>query len=340
MRQALCYLLALAAGLTISCLIPGASPGMLPGAWPRWEALIEPALFVLMVCTFAELPLAQRGNAQPASGQVLGEVLDDVHPTKTFLLVLGACNFLVVPGIVLGLVAALNKLYEQPGFAGLGDDGLGGGTEAIIMPAALVLLAPCIDYVVAFTKQMGGNFLRLLAATPVLLIGQILVVPFWLWLLGVHIEISQAWPVVRAALLFLVLPLTLVLVLRNKQWLRKFSARAMDPAMWVVLAAIAAAYGALVVGNLKMLVPLMLVYVAFAILAFGVASAMAWVARLRRKDRVAVAMSAMTRNSLVVLPIAAAVAPVHEVAVIVVVTQTAVELMLICLLLAMRKIAS
>lgn len=320
MRQALSYLLALLAGLGISLLAPSTATG--------WEMLIEPALFALMVCTFAELPIAQR--TQTPSNQNLR---DDVRPTRKFLLLLAACNFLVVPGIVLLVIYALRWAYGPASMAGHNVQ-----AEALIMPAAIVLLAPCIDYVVAFTKQMGGNFLRLLAATPLLLIGQILIVPMWLWLLGMQLELSQAWPVVRAALLFLVVPLGIVILLRNQRWLPKFSEKVMDPAMWLVLGAIAAAYGARVFGDFAVLAPLVLAYGAFALLAFSMSALLANAIGLQAGDRIAVAMSAMTRNSLVVLPIAAAVAPVREVAVVVVVSQTTVELLVICMLLTLRKI--
>lgn len=321
MRQALSYLLALAAGLVISLLAPGTASG--------WEALIEPALFILMVCTFAELPLAQR-DTKPLTTR---QLRDDARPTSKFLLLLAACNFLVVPGIVFTLLAALKWKYGSASFTGPSVT-----PEAVVLPAALVMLAPCIDYVVPFTKQMGGNFLRLLAATPVLLIGQILVVPLWLWLLGMHLEVSQAWPVARAALLFLVLPLALVTLLRGQRWLQKCSERVMDPAMWLVLGAIAAAYGAEVLHNHDALAPLMATYAVFALLAFSLSGVVALMVHLQTEDRIAVSMSAMTRNSLVVLPIAVAVAPVREIAVIVVVSQTAVELLMISLMLALRKI--
>src|SRR5699024_11516884 len=45
-----------------------------------------------------------------------------------------------------------------------------------------VLLAPCIDYVIVFTHFAGGASERLLSATPLLMIGQMLLLPVYLWL--------------------------------------------------------------------------------------------------------------------------------------------------------------
>lgn len=52
-----------------------------------------------------------------------------------------------------------------------------GGPVALV--AAIVLLAPCVDYVVVFTCIAGGEYRGLLAATPYLLSAQILSIPIW-----------------------------------------------------------------------------------------------------------------------------------------------------------------
>ena len=53
----------------------------------------------------------------------------------------------------------------------------GGGPVALA--AVIVLLAPCVDYVVVFTCIAGGEYRGLLAATPYLLSAQILSIPIW-----------------------------------------------------------------------------------------------------------------------------------------------------------------
>lgn len=49
----------------------------------------------------------------------------------------------------------------------------------VALAAAIVLLAPCVDYVVVFTCIAGGEYRGLLAATPYLLSAQLLSVPMW-----------------------------------------------------------------------------------------------------------------------------------------------------------------
>lgn len=46
----------------------------------------------------------------------------------------------------------------------------------------LVLLTPCIDYVIVFTSLGRGNEKLLLMATPILFVTQILLLPLYLWM--------------------------------------------------------------------------------------------------------------------------------------------------------------
>lgn len=50
---------------------------------------------------------------------------------------------------------------------------------SVALAATIVLLAPCVDYVVVFTRIAGGEYRGLLAATPYLLILQFLTIPLW-----------------------------------------------------------------------------------------------------------------------------------------------------------------
>jgi len=56
----------------------------------------------------------------------------------------------------------------------------------------MVLLTPCIDYVITFTELAGGDAEQITAATPALMLTQLLLLPVYLWLFmgeqvgGVH----------------------------------------------------------------------------------------------------------------------------------------------------------
>ncbi|WP_219817981.1 hypothetical protein [Nitrosomonas ureae] len=55
-------------------------------------------------------------------------------------------------------------------------------TPTLLLGVYLVLLTPCIDYVVVFTHLGRGNARLVLASTPLLLITQMLLLPVYLWL--------------------------------------------------------------------------------------------------------------------------------------------------------------
>lgn len=115
-----------------------------PGARPVLQALVWPVLATLLYATFTQVPLVRIGAAL-RDGRFLGAML--------------AGNFLFAPG----LVAALLALAP--------DD------PAIRLGIVLVLTVPCTDWFVAFTHLGGGDAARATAATPVLLLAQIALLP-------------------------------------------------------------------------------------------------------------------------------------------------------------------
>lgn len=68
---------------------------------------------------------------------------------------------------------------------------------------------PCVDYVIVFTGIAGGAKARLLAATPLLMVLQIILLPVYLWLFAGaeavrHIEPG---PFVEAFVIIILIPL-------------------------------------------------------------------------------------------------------------------------------------
>src|SRR5690606_23652937 len=117
-----------------------------------------------------------------------------------FLVSVLLLNFVAVPCVVFGLSRFV------------ADD------EALLVGVLLVLLTPCVDYVIVFTGLAGGARARLLAATPWLMLVQIVLLPGYLLLFaGPSIAGTVAlWPFVHAFLLFILLPLTAATL---TQWL-------------------------------------------------------------------------------------------------------------------------
>ncbi|MDX2377741.1 hypothetical protein M4I32_13105 [Microbacterium sp. LRZ72] len=113
----------------------------------------------------------------------------------------------------------------------------------------LVLLSPCVDYVIVFAGLAGGARDRLLAATPLLMIVQILLLPLFLWWMA-GAEVVGAFdvdPFVHAFLALIVLPLALAaltqLLARHTSVGRALQTgvpAAMAPLMMVTLAVVVA----------------------------------------------------------------------------------------------------
>jgi len=200
----------------------------------------------------------------------------------------------------------------------------------------LVLLTPCIDYVVTFSHLGRADAGRLLAATPVLLAMQALLLPVYLGLFlgaGAATAVRVA-PFVHAFVGLIVIPLSLSALLQHwaaravagrrlVQGLACLPVPATALVLFVVVAATVPRLGAALPAVARVL-PL---YGLFALVAPWLG---AWVGRLFRLEasaRRAVSFSAGTRNSLVVLPLALAVPGAVPLLPAVIVSQTLIELL-------------
>ncbi|WP_369814506.1 bile acid:sodium symporter [Micrococcus sp. CH7] len=211
---------------------------------------------------------------------------------------------------------------------------------ALLVGVLLVLLAPCVDYVIAFTALAGGAAERLLAAAPLLMLVQLVVLPVLLRVVAGEAAVAavDVGPFVRALVLLILAPLALAALL---QWgtargrggvrcaaagvVRGFTA-AMVPLMVVTLFTVVASQIRGVGERLPALGVVVPLFAAFAavMVALGVVAAR-W-ARLDVPAGRALVFSGATRNSLVVLPLALALPASLDPAPLVVVTQTLVEL--------------
>lgn len=288
------YLLAMVVAAAVGLTVP-------PVAAPA-EAAITPVLGLLLYATFLGVPFGSL-TAALREGRFLATVL--------------VVNFAVVPGIVL----VLSRIVAHD--------------EALLVGVLFVLLTPCIDYVLAFTRLAGGAHARLLAMTPLLMLVQIALLPAYL-VLFVGSEVVGAVefaPFAEAFVLLIVIPLlaaalTQAVAARSEAGLRweQGVAGAMVPLMMLTLTVVVASQIAGVgarVGSLLLAVP---VYVLFAVVMVPIGIIAGRVARLDVPGTRAVVFSGATRNSLVVLPLVLALPARYDLAPLVVVTQTLVEL--------------
>ncbi|MFI7025114.1 arsenic resistance protein [Micromonospora sp. NPDC049900] len=272
-----------------------------PGAGPGLEYVINPVLAALLYATFMQVPVGQ-----------LARSLRDWR----FLTATMTVNFAVVPLVVGGMFVFLPA------------------SQAVQIGVLLVLLTPCIDYVIVFSKLAGGSSQRLLAATPLLLIAQMLLLPVFLLLfLGPTLaDTVEAGPFIHAFITLIVIPLALAWA--TQWWAARHRSgtvvagavgTAMVPLMAATLFVVVASQVPKVRDDITDVIAVVPYYVLFLIVMAVTGLVVARVFRLDTPASRAVVFSGATRNSLVVLPLALALPDHLAVAAAIVVTQTLVE---------------
>ncbi|MFG6492837.1 arsenic resistance protein [Microbacterium sp. P03] len=303
-HQIALYLVAIAAGAGLGLIAP---------AWAHpLELAITPALGLLLYATFLGVPFPSmlRGFRD---GRFLGAVI--------------VVNFVLVPAVVFVLTRFVT------------DD------QAVLVGVLLVLLTPCVDYVIVFAGLAGGARDRLLAATPLLMLVQVALLPLFLWVIagGEVVAAFDARPFVDAFLLLIVVPLVLAVgtqVLAERAEVGRRVARGstavMVPLMMVTLAIVIASQISAVAGSLPELLRAVPLFVVFVPIAAVLGMLVGGAIRMDAPGRRAVIFSGVTRNSLVVLPLALAL-PASSFALtpLVVVTQTLVELVAMVMMVAL-----
>ncbi|KTD71720.1 Sodium Bile acid symporter family protein [Legionella steelei] len=260
------------------------------------------ALALMLFVTFLQVPLADFKQALVKF---------------RFLMVLFLVNFMVVPLIVVALVQFLPI------------------DPMVRLGVLLVLLTPCIDYVVTFAHIGRADARLLLVATPALLILQMLLLPIYL---GLFLEESaahlvQPGPFVEAFIWIIAIPLVLAALTqawanRKSMGKRVLIALGLLPVpatalvLFVVITSVVPQLG-LEADSVLKVVP---IYIAFAIIAPWAGWFIARIFRLDVPSSRSVAFSASTRNSLVVLPLAFAIPGAVPILPAIIVTQTLVEL--------------
>ncbi|MFN2497369.1 MAG: arsenic resistance protein [Pseudonocardiaceae bacterium] len=290
------YLGGLVLGAVVGVLLPASSAAAV-------EVAIYPVLGALLYATFLQVPFPE----------ITRSLRDGRFVTAALVL-----NFVLVPLLVAATVLPL------------------GLEQAVLFGVLLVLLTPCIDYVIVFCGLAGGDDRRLLAISPLLMIGQILVLPlFVLVAVGPDlVGVIDPGPFLEAFGLLIVAPLALAWItgrLRARNpavaAIERGATAAMVPLTTLTLAVVVTSQVPTLSGQLGAVAPVLPIYAGFlvvmAAVGFAVARAFGFDVRATR----ALVFSGATRNSLVVLPLALALPPVFAVTPAVVIAQTLVELL-------------
>ncbi|MGC6371014.1 arsenic resistance protein [Pseudomonas sp. K2I15] len=285
-------------------VIVAAVAGLLAPSMAReLNAWVTPAIAVLMYAMFLQIPFLDLR-------QGLGN--------KRFMAALLLANFILIPLLVWALTRGL---VAHP---------------AILVGALLVLLTPCIDYVVVFTHIGKGDSRLMLAATPILLLLQLLLLPVYLGvMLGAQSPVVvSVGPFVEAFLLLIVAPMILAVLTTSLSRRSRVISAWNDawawlpvPAMALVLMVVIGSQITAVVRDIGLLAPVIPVYIGFLLLAPLMGALASRLFALPASMARAVTFSASTRNSLVVLPLALALPEdIRGLAAAAVITQTLVEL--------------
>lgn len=293
-RQVWIYLPAILVGLLVGSVWPGVNT--------TFEALLWPVLMLLLYATFLQAPLLH-----------LREAFRDYR----FVAAVLTGNFVVVPAVVWGLVQLLPA------------------DPALRLGVLLVLLAPCTDWFITFSQLGGGNVPRAIAVTPLNLLLQLILLPVYLWLmagtgLAGSLTLAQIWP----ALVVVLLPLTMAAAV-SERWsearpqrasLRQRLAWWPVPLLAVVVFLIAGAQVSAVRGSLGSLALVAPLFALFLVLAALTGKMLARLFKLPVEQGRTLTFSLGTRNSFLVLPFALSLPSGWEVAAVVIVTQSLVEL--------------
>ncbi len=289
--------------LYIAAIVVGAGMGSAaPAAAPSLAISINPVLGLLLFATFLGVPLIEVGKA-----------FRDIR----FVSVLLVVNFLVVPVVVWGLSRFV------------------AGNQALLVGVLLVLLTPCVDYVIVFTGIAGGAKERLLAAAPLLMLLQIVLLPVFLFLFagpGV-VSLIEAGPFLEAFLFLIVIPLVAAALVQSlaRTWpgaiiVQNLMYSLMVPLMMATLAVVVGSQIYAVASQLGQLLLLVPIYVAFLVVMPVLGLVAGRIARIDIPAQRALVFSGSTRNSLVVLPLALSLPAALNLAPLAVVTQTLIEL--------------
>lgn len=267
-----------------------------------WELLLWPVLAILLYTTFTQVPLTHLSSA---------------FADRRFLVALLAGNFILMPLVVGALLLLLPDI------------------PAIRLGVLMVLLVPCTDWFISFTHLGGGDSARAVAAAPILLIAQLILLPVYIWFFmgELAVELAASSYLLPAFIGLIVVPLILAGL---TEWLserqpavRKFATGLgvlPVPLLAIVVFLVAGSQVSLVIDNGGLLWTVLLVFLLYLIFAAVIGKWLSARFRLSTPTGRTLTFSLGTRNSFVMLPLALSLPDAWHLAVVVIVLQSLVEL--------------
>lgn len=274
-----------------------------PTIGKQLDVTISFVIAILMYSMFSQIPFTS---------------LKESFSNRRFIWALLTVNYIVVP-IIVWLLTML--LPDHP---------------PLLLGVYLVLLTPCIDYVIVFTALGRGNEKAMLISTPILFISQMLLLPLYLWFFigDEAANIVDPQPFLEAFFELIVIPLLLAIALQlfekkssagNK--LINLSAWLPVPFMALTLFVVVSSQIGKLSTSIDWIIRVIPIYIAFMIIMPFISRLIAKWFKLDIDSGRALIFSGSTRNSLVVLPLALSL-PDHLSTLVaaIIVTQTIVEI--------------
>lgn len=269
------------------------------------EKTIEPIIGILLYSMFCQIPFLE---------------LKQALKNKAFFKALLFGNFVLIPLLVWSLIS----LFPT--------------APTITLGIALVLLTPCIDYVIVFSHLGKANSKAVLASTPLLFIIQMLLLPVYLWvLLGKEtIGIIEVPPFAKAFTYLIIIPflcsiITQIAAKSNStvgKSVLNFSGWLPVTFMALTFFAVMGSQISVLYNNSDTILRVAHIYIIFAMIAPFIGKLSAKLFKADVQSSRAISFSTSTRNSLVVLPLALALpAPENQLVAVVIVTQTIIEIL-------------
>jgi arsenite transporter len=293
-NQVLVYLITITTGLVVGLAFPRVGVVLEIALWP--------VLGLLLYTTFTQVPLTY---------------LRAAFANSRFLAAAVAGNFIVIP---LAVWLLIQLAPHDP---------------AVRLGILMVLLVPCTDWFITFTQLGGGDTSRAIAFTPISLFLQIVLLPVYLSLFfGQGFTVTLARGEMLTAFVGLIL-VPLIAAYITQKWAGRDGrdSSLLDRLAWLpvpllatVVFIIAVSQVKVVVGSATLLAHVLLVYASFLVVAGLAARAFTKIFQLPQDQGRVLAFSFGTRNSFVILPIALALPPSFDIAVVVIVFQSLVEL--------------
>lgn len=276
---------------------------LVPDFLGQLDVTISVVIAILMYSMFSQIPFT---------------ALRRPFANRRFIVALLTVNYIAVP-IVVFLLSKF--LPEYP---------------PLLLGVYLVLLTPCIDYVIVFTALGRGNEKLILMSTPVLFFTQMLLLPLYLWLfMGEKAAgIVDPVPFFEAFFGLIVIPLAIAIAIQVLSKKASIGNKLLNLSAWLPVPFMALTLFVVVasqIGKLStymgLIIKVIPIYIAFMVIVPIVSRFIAKWFKLDTGSGRALIFSGSTRNSLVVLPLALALPDeLSTLVAAVIVTQTIVEL--------------